>query len=439
MPAGSALPLVLFVACTAPVPKIDPPTTPWTPTDETEAPLATLGDPAFVARIDVGEGYGAVFALPGDLTGDGGPDLLATDYGVTTWLVAGPLAGDVRVEDDAAAAFFSSTGDIVLPSRLIPVGDSDGDGRAEFLVHRADGVARLDLPVTGDVDVDALPLVLDFGGRFIDPAQVTVMRIGDQVWVGGDVAQVTGEGWLLDGPWTGARRLEDAVLHVFGSVPVVTGEYAYYERVVAHRPIPLGDLDASGTLDISLYQPAAFFDLGLRGELSLAPTQDAAFAIPWGVSQAAIGDVTGDGLDDLLVVGLEAGTSCVLAGPVGRDTPGIATAPTEGCALVLEDSYGDWFQPGAAAWPLGDVDGDGAGEWLVRGDSGSGAWVLRGGLTGVVDVADARLATHLGEFATSEFGAPIGELDGTPGMDLIVVSRPESGDSTWWELHRAIP
>ncbi len=441
MPPRSALPVALLVACTVPVPKVDPPTTPWYATDVTEPTLPTLGDPAFVARIDVGYEIPS-FRMPGDLTGDGGPDLLVNDRGRALWLVPGPVTGNIRVEDAAVATFFSSVaGASLFPSHLVPVGDSDGDGREELLIRRVDGIARLDLPVQGDVDVAALPLVLDFEHRFIESEQVIVVAVGDHVWVGGKTVSDAGKGWLFDGPWTGTRTLDDAVLHVFGSAPYDPVDPSRW-LVTADQISLLGDLNASGTADIALDYPHAFLDTSLRGDVSITPSQEAAFAIPQSTDYAGIGDVTGDGIDDLLVDGPNGKTGCVVAGPVDRETPGIGSpAQTEDCALVLVDASDGEVRPGPDAWPLGDLDGDGAGEWLLQGDilDESMLQVVRGGVSGTVDIADARLASHPGDFEHLRFNAPIGELDGEPGTDLIVESRLASGEIGWWELHRAIP
>ncbi len=128
---------------------------------------ALLPEDAVVA-ISTSEGslaqaFGGRLACPGDLTGDGQPDLLVGDPqaggGVDAWLFAGPLPGDL---DETGAAAVVDDVQISLWAAPIAAGDLDGDGLGELalgLLDAADwgslGMASLfEAPLSGPVALE---------------------------------------------------------------------------------------------------------------------------------------------------------------------------------------------------------------------------------------------------------------------------------------------
>jgi hypothetical protein len=81
-------------------------------------------------------GLGEVFCLPGDLNGDGSPDLAAgsaTREGGQVWIWTGPFAG-WSGPNDHAARLRGSDPDSELGTSLVGPGDLDGDGRSDLVI-----------------------------------------------------------------------------------------------------------------------------------------------------------------------------------------------------------------------------------------------------------------------------------------------------------------
>ena len=163
---------------------------------------------------------------------------------------------------------------------------------------------------------------------------------------------------------------------------------------------------------------------------------------PWPAARAgydvAVGDLTGDGVDDLLVgapddsEGYEQGGVLLLRGPVSSETDfGEASYFT---GVVGTDSD---REPGYAVAYLGDTDGDGIGEFAFSVLRGTGAEMVSGVVyvaecpcDGDADASDAA-ATLLGNTYNGGFGAAVhgpADLTGDGVFDVVVGTPRFSGE-----------
>ena len=154
-----------------------------------------------------------------------------------------------------------------------------------------------------------------------------------------------------------------------------------------------------------------------------------AFGDNLGFSVASAGDVNGDGFDDILIGarsnddnGIQSGRVYLFYGPVsGSLAATTADAIIEGAAFD---------EIGRAVAPLGDVNGDGFDDIVVGSDIAGGGsrgeiFIFNGPLSGTRTVASAD-ATITGSFANESFGASIasaGDINGD-GVNDIIVGAP---------------
>jgi hypothetical protein len=271
-------------------------------------------------------GAGSRIARAGDVDGDGLADVLAQAWNrdpSSTYVVFGKADGAaVSVEDVAAG----QGGYVVTGSAGFVDGghDADGDGRADFLVRHAQRDPAEHFVVFG-TDQTA-PIVL-----------------ADAVADGQAVRIVGGTGWLrfigdFDGDGHDDLAIEDRFHEVDDAIVGVL-------LVVFGRDEPQS---------LSLTEVAA-------GDTDLG-TMIFAVASSFGVERAellaGLGDLDGDGIDDLAVSGGGFGDVLLVRGSADR-------APVQ-----LEDSHPrvlgriipatDFGPPAAVA--LGDLDGDGRGD-----------------------------------------------------------------------------
>ena len=150
-----------------------------------------------------------------------------------------------------------------------------------------------------------------------------------------------------------------------------------------------------------------------------------AFGDNLGFSVASAGDVNGDGFDDILIGarsnddnGIQSGRVYLFYGPVsGSLSATTADAIIEGAAFD---------EIGRAVAPLGDVNGDGFDDIVVGSDIAGGGsrgeiFIFNGPLSGTRSVASAD-ATITGSFDNESFGASIasaGDINGDGVNDII--------------------
>ncbi|MCB9872184.1 MAG: FG-GAP repeat protein [Planctomycetes bacterium] len=344
----------------------------------------------------------------GDVNGDGAPDLLCGDPAHNggagrLWVVSG-RTGQV-LHDVAGTATTDHLGTLVTG-----LGDVDGDGIVDFAGHGTGGSTwmvrvfsgrtgtmlyeikgdPLDTrPVTtltsiGDLNADGRP---DFAlGIPDDHATFGPARVG--LFSGADGSRIR---WL-QAPATGERfgaaiaaiadLTGDKVTDVLVGAPTATGAAANSGAVylingaggqqIARIPgdeagsefgasvSPAGDTDADGTTDIAVGAPAA--DKG-AGAAFLFRGDNRALLRTWrlgsanaksGASVAAAGDLDGDAHADVMVGSPGARTITVYSG-------------LDGSALFTMTGTEPGF--GTQAEVLGDTNGDGGVDFVVRSDT----------------------------------------------------------------------
>lgn len=275
---------------------------------------------------DLGASTGQGFAPAGDLDGDGNDDILVgeftQDFGVgSVSIVYGPVIGDVSLTG-AVRMFGENSGDEA--GRKVASGDVSGDGVTDFIIGApgrdlggddAGIVYVVEGPVTSDFDLsiaqgklvgegedDAAGLRLDFAG------DVNNDGFGD-VLVGGNFNGPNSQGaaYLVYGPINGTIDLANADA-VFRGVDF--GDRAGWAVSAA------GDVNGDGYDDLlvgarysdanGVFSGEAYLVFGPVSGIQSLTDADVTFSAvaegdEIGSSLAGVGDVDGDGLDDIVI------------------------------------------------------------------------------------------------------------------------------------------
>lgn len=248
-----------------------------------------------------------------------------------------------RVQGDRAAR--PAAIDPALPAGPVEtgttVGDFDGDGTDDLLLHRpgpaADQVAWGD----GDGTFTVAPLApRGIVGRYRPVA-------GDFDGDGADDLLLHGPGTAPDAVWWGVpgRR-----------------SFTPEARTIAGRYRPVaGDLDGDGADDVFLHGPGAETDRVLWGRVGVRRFQPGLAPTARGTYQPVAGDLDGDGADDLVLHGPGAVPDVVWwsAGALRAFTPRrLAGGAARGATV-------------------GDLDGDGADDLVLAGSATTVLWGTR--------------------------------------------------------------
>jgi len=292
------------------------------------------------------------------------------------------------------------------------------DADAKFIGDAGD-LAGLSVGGAGDVNGDGYDDLL-IGAGFHDSAGAAFLVLG-----GGPSDPVVGEltPTTVDARLLGVAASDGAGWSVGGAGDVNSDGYA--------------DLLIGAVYDATADDRAgaAYLVLGpVSGELSLADADarllgedEDDFA---GIATSGAGDVDGDGVPDLLIGAINAGSgdSEGAAYVVSGATSGELGLADAGAVLVGEGANDDC---GYDVSGVGDADGDGVSDLLIGcplADVGGAVYLVLGPVAGTVSLSEAD-ARFLGEGTGDSAGwslSGVGDVDGDGLQDLIVGAPYES-------------
>jgi hypothetical protein len=404
---------------------------------------------------------------PGDINGDGTPDLAVgafeedasgTNAGAA-FVVFGPVTGDHSLEDADARLLGVAQGDAAGVG-LAAAGDTNGDGYADLVVgaYYEDsggtnaGAAYLVLgPISGELSLAEADGIFtgeaasDYAGFGLGGGQdVNGDGLDDVVvsaWANDEVYRDSGAVYLLHGPATSSCNLADAdaVLYPpcygdrFGYALALGGDRdgdGMAELVVGTY---LADYDGTDTGAVFVYEGpvpdvGAYHDACIIGEA-------AGDNLGFGVS--GDGDYDGDGYADLALGAYQADFIRENAGAVYviTEDPAGDCNVSEVLAARIVGSVSDaqLYQVASA----GDVDADGRDDLLLGArysdhhfEDGGMAWLLYGPVTGNIDLATAGQQVFEPEGEGDGLGcslAGVGDVDGDGFGDVLLGALAADG------------
>lgn len=396
-----------------------------------------------------GGGFGATVACPGDVDGDGRADLA----------VGAPQEASATAASAGAVYLFRGNGDgsfstqhtvvrgawagAQLGSALVAVGDVTGDNRRDLVAGAPSAaealyggqVVLLGVRTSGALEAlknwwspargfAATAAALgDVNGDGLADVAVSVAGPGgsEPVQESVQVFSVSSDGFVAVGPALAApANANDFGLSLAGPGDLNGDGYADLLVGVGAAPHPTGVATSSV---VAVYLGSAD---GLRAApLLLWPTV-LGTSSGFGAALSGTGDVTGDGFADF-VVGEPRGLASTVGSGAVSLFPGGARGPADGSPIVSTPRI-----PRAVAL-LGDVDGDGLGDYAVGLPGGGNVmdsvfveFPQRGG-------GPTRRVTLTGVEPRARFGASVaaaGDVNGDGFADLLVGGPDYGLDAT---------
>ena len=389
---------------------------------------------------DNGARFGCSVASAGDVDGDGVDDLLVGSLREanpdsrpprrpgSVRLFSGADGGEIRtLRGDGQAGNFGVS--------VANVGDADRDGVPDHLVGVSDDQS-------GSGFRGSARLYSGGDGTLIHKVRddANLQHLGFRVADAGDLTDDGVHDLLVASPWAG--RGSDAAGNLVAQVGVVLVADGATGRVIrtthgrqSHEALGrglavLGDVDGDGVTD----HAASFWGLGTgeHGGVRLFSGGDG--SVIWeqtgtlsgeelGIGLAAVDDLDGDGVNDVLA-------GCRRVDPNrGRASAGARVlGGADGSVLRTHTPPPDARIYGICVAGLGDLDGDGVGEYLIGDQSYDGA-TLNEGRVHIYGGADGRLLATLTGESLGEFGfaaCALGDLDGD-GRGEFAVGAPDGG------------
>jgi hypothetical protein len=352
--------------------------------------------------------HGRSLANAGDVDADGVDDLVVGAYFSN---FAGWHSGAVRVYSGVDGAllhvFHGSAADVELGRAVAGAGDVDGDGHADVIAGAAlaafqRGIARVWSGRTG-------ALLHEFQGVLVgDRLGISVAGAGDVNADGFDDV-IVGAFFGYTNQYARVFSGRDGTL-LYEFMPV--GEFGFGQSVAG-----AGDVDGDGHADLVV---GAYRDLSIQVTClakvfsgrtgALLHNLPGAFGDQFGWSVASMGDVDGDGLDDLAI---------------GADAGGYVNLYSGGTGALLHTFRGSHTDDrfGASVASAGDVNGDGVKDLVVgapaddhHGTDAGAVWVFSG-------ASRAQLFVAYGESPGDQFGTSVssaGDVDRDRFDDLAI-------------------
>ncbi len=439
----------------------------------TLAPLAV----AAVARADTiveltgrdgGDQFGSSGVLAGDVNMDGHADLLIgapssdapADWAGSCYFFEGPFDRSMVSARHADATFLAENFGDNLGVAVAAAGDVNGDGFGDVLM----GARGYDLPgimagrvylfhgpLSGTLSVVQADAV--FAGEEYD--QLGWAMVGGFDFNGDSITDVAmgapdadnlGEAYVFLGPLSALQSTTGADLTIRGVIP--------FEDL--GTALAVGDFNDDGIDDLAVGGPHTSIGTVVPGRVYVffGPVTGTFNATEtsvvlegelvqdhFGIS-IDVGDVNGDGKDDLIVgadqeFGAGTGKCEVFYGPlvetIRADTVADAVIASETTGHIAAGKFG------AAVASAGDVNGDGYDDvlvgdpWaedLVSGGADSGvAYLFHGPLRGAISASEAdRLFVGLPQDEMGASVAGVGDIDGN-GADDYLIGAPASAYS----------
>ncbi|HTO52883.1 MAG TPA: FG-GAP-like repeat-containing protein [Myxococcota bacterium] len=394
-------------------------------------------------------GLGGRVQIAGDVNGDGFADVLATESQSAGVLLAGAAGSSPALTTLWSGTSPSGSGFSAA------LGDLNGDGLADFaLTH----FSQTTTTVPGAIDVHfgrkgSAPLPATGDLLITAPNTTNFFEFGLDAATTGDV---NGDGYAdlvglaLRNPFN--QGIDSVLVYPGGGNPTTTQPFPYFfgdlqtgqtQSAFGLGLSPAGDINGDGFGDFIVGSPS--FSDGESGEgrfeifmgSSCAPNcLFPVLPVPtaWegnqagaqqGYSVAGIGDVNGDGFDDV-AVGAPLYDQTVLrqvrtdAGRVqvylGDGTGGLTLARSLSDVGVLSFVSGEEF--GWAVAPAGDVNGDGLADLLVSAPLFPNGSLAQAG----------RVYLYLGEKSTGGVIGPVTTLSGTLASQHFGIHVASAGD-----------
>jgi hypothetical protein len=275
--------------------------------------------PHFGGTTQVSARSGAGLGAPGDVTGDGVPDLAIAAPGATlgqpegaVYLVDGTVVGKANLNEHALARIRGEQADDEPGYNLQVLGDNDGDGISDLLV---DVPNRLRLYVVSGASRGELSL---------GDSMAVVRSWHYYTWPQAGIGDLDGDGFpdlvvvdsdggisVLPGPFAGDAPVDDLAAVSFGyDWDIPNGDPVFRSPV----PCSVGDLDGDGKADLALIDDVygeglTDFGGGVNGAVYLHPGPGDDLT----TFQEMAGQVLGGGGDSHLGDGPK---SCVSLGPM---------------------------------------------------------------------------------------------------------------------------
>ena len=407
-----------------------------------QATKGSLNATSFAVPVVVGSGYVYRSFAVGDIDGDGKPDLLTqSGSSAASVLRNTATAGTINASSFSPAVNFPSSGS------GLTIGDVDGDGKLDVLTARTDllGVLR-NKSTAGSINASSF----DQNVEFVSPNAGSGVAVGDLDGDGIAEVVITNNSTFS----VSVMRANTASLATapqissfnpsfggpVGSTVTING--SGFNPTAANNSVFFGTVRAVvnsasvTTLTVTVpagsnYQPISVLNTanGLTGYASKPFTTTFSNPYPAGIPfnfyspkvdfatgtlpySVALGDLDGDGKQDMVVANASAGTVSVL-----RNAASSGAGPASFAAKV---DFPVGADPRAVA--IGDVDGDGKPDIVVA-NSGSATLSVLHNASSTGAINPSSFQTKI-DFATGAhpFSVVIGDVDADGRPELITAN-----------------